>query len=76
MVNEVKPKVYCPSCHRLLNVTEGKGEGDEMGCPYCLAQFKLLVVKAYRGEISQPSPHAVTDEKTPAAWRSGGTAGG
>ena len=75
MANELKPKIYCPSCHRLLNVAEGKGEGDEMECPFCMAQFALEITPVYEGRITKQSPIAVVDEKTPEAWRTRGTCG-
>ncbi|OGK11548.1 MAG: hypothetical protein A2Y63_04000 [Candidatus Riflebacteria bacterium RBG_13_59_9] len=75
MVKEAKPKVYCPSCSRLLAIPESKGEGDEMACPFCLVEFALEISRFYEGRITKASPLAVVDEKTPAAWRKGGAGG-
>ena len=69
MGTELKRKVYCPSCNRLLALPESKDEGDEMECPFCLAQFALEITRFYEGRVTKPSPLAVSDEKVPEAWR-------
>jgi len=72
MAKEPKPKVFCPSCSRLMVVPATMGEGDEMECPLCLAKFALEVSTFYEGRLIQASPLAVVDEKTPVTWRKRG----
>ncbi len=54
-------KVFCPDCNRLLNVDEGKDEGDEINCPFCLAVFALEVRSFYVGILKKKSPFAFQD---------------
>jgi hypothetical protein len=75
MAAELKRKVFCPACNRLLALSEGKDEGDEMECPFCLAQFTLEISRFYEGRVTKPSPFTFEDGKTPEAWRAGRTGG-
>ncbi|MCL4425618.1 MAG: sulfonate ABC transporter [Firmicutes bacterium] len=38
----MRPEVTCPVCGIDFEVPGGKGEGDIVECPYCLAQLKLI----------------------------------
>lgn len=38
----LQPEVNCPVCGIDFEVPAGKGEGDSVECPYCLAQLRLV----------------------------------
>jgi len=38
----LQPEVNCPVCGIDFEIPAGKGEGDSVECPYCLAQLRLV----------------------------------